>query len=340
MDRQFDEDQNMRNNRKKLEKKVRSKSSIFLGQVISRFSRIIVLIILCIIVGSLNNAFLKIDNLINIFRQTVPIFVLGAGQTLVILSRGIDLSVGSCGALAGVIAAVLMDSGTPILLSVLIGISIGAVFGLINGLIVTRVGLPPFIATFGTFLLGNGLVVLYTGGKVIWGFPNAFRFLGSGRIAQIPFLIFIGLIVLAVFYFILNYTIFGSAIYSVGANPEASKVSGIKINRILTTVYIISGITAAFASLLYISRLNSAKNDIGEGFELDAIAAALIGGTSFSGGAGSIEGTAIGALIIILLRNTMNLLGISPLWQGFATGLLMILLILGDQSIKRAARLA
>jgi ribose transport system permease protein len=141
--------------------------------------------------------------------------------------------------------------------------------------------------------------------------------------------------VFALFYWVLKYTNFGSAIYSVGANPTASQVSGIKPRRIITLTFVISSVMAAFACLLFISRLNSAKSDIGEGFELDAIAATLIGGTSFAGGIGTIGGTVIGALIIILLRNMMNLLGISPLWQGFATGLIMVSLILADELFRR-----
>jgi ribose transport system permease protein len=307
----------------------------FLGEMISKYSRMLILLIMCLIVGLLNPSFLTWDNLLNVLRQAVPIFVLGAGQTLVILSRGIDLSMGSCGALAGVITAVFLDSGRSVLTSVFIGLVIGALFGLANGLIVTKVQLPPFITTFGTYLLGKGLVVLYIDGKVIWGFPDTFRILGAKRVLGIPFIIFIGICVFLLFHFLLHSTNYGSAIYSVGANPKASRISGIKITKIITSVYIISGIMAAFATMLYISRLNSAKSDIGEGFELDAIAATLIGGTSFAGGVGTIGGTASGALIIILLRNMMNLLGVSPLWQGFATGLIMVLLILGDIGIKK-----
>ncbi len=305
------------------------------GETIVKYSRPVILLIICVALSLISPAFLTWDNLLNILRQATPIFVLGAGQTLVILSRGIDVSMGSCGALAGVVAAVLMSSKVSVLVAVLVGLAIGALFGLMNGLIVTRVGLPPFITTFGTYLLGKGLVVLYIDGKVIWGFPQSFRILGAERVAGIPFIIFIGVAIFALFYWLLKYTNFGSAIYSVGANPTASEVSGIKTRRIITLTFVISSVMAAFACILFISRLNSAKSDIGEGFELDAIAATLIGGTSFAGGIGTIGGTVVGALIIILLRNTMNLVGISPLWQGFATGLIMVLLILADEFFRR-----
>lgn len=300
-----------------------------------RHSRLVILFLMCAVLSIISPAFLTWDNLLNVLRQAVPPFVLGAGQTIVILSRGIDVSMGSCGALAGVVAAVLMSTKVPVLVAVLVGLAIGAAFGLMNGLIVTRVRLPPFITTFGTYLLGKGLVVLYIDGKVIWGFPPSFRFLGAARVAGIPFIIFIGIAVFLLFAWLLKYTTFGSAIYSVGANPTASEVSGIKTRRVITLTFVISGVTAAFACLLFVSRLNSAKSDIGDGFELDAIAATLIGGTSFAGGTGTINGTVVGALIIILIRNIMNLLGISPLWQGFATGSIMVLLILADEMFKR-----
>jgi ribose transport system permease protein len=305
------------------------------AETLVRHSRLVILLLMCVVLSLISRAFLTWDNLLNVLRQATPIFVLGAGQTLVILSRGIDVSMGSCGALAGVVAALLMSTKVSVLVAVLVGLAIGAAFGLMNGLIVTRVGLPPFITTFGTYLLGKGLVVLYIDGKVIWGFPDSFRFLGAARVGGIPFIIFIGAAIFVLFAWLLKYTNFGSAIYSVGANPTASEVSGIKTRRVITLTFVISGMMAAFACLLFVSRLNSAKSDIGEGFELDAIAATLIGGTSFAGGTGTISGTVVGALIIILLRNMMNLLGISPLWQGFATGLVMVLLILADEMFKR-----
>jgi ribose transport system permease protein len=300
-----------------------------------RFSRLAILLLMCVLLSFLSSAFLTVDNLLNILRQATPIFVLAAGETIVILAGGIDVSMGSCGALAGCIAAVLMSEKEPVLLAIVVGLLVGALFGLMNGLIVTRVRLPPFITTFGTYLLGKGLVVLFIDGKVIYGFPPSFRLLGATRVDGVPFIIFVGIAVFLVFYCLLKYSTFGSRVYYVGANPQASRVSGISVNRLLTTTYVISGVMAAFASLLFISRLNSAKSDIGDGFELDAIAATLIGGTSFAGGVGSIGGTAIGALIIILIRNTMNLLGISPLWQGFATGLIMVGLILCDELLRR-----
>lgn len=306
------------------------------GKLLTRLSRLFVLLVICVIMAFLSPAFLTKGNLLNVLRQAAPIFVLGAGQTLVILSRGIDLSVDSVAALSGVIVASMLERNAPVPNAMLVGLAIGAVLGLFNGIVVTKVKLPPFVTTFGTWLVFKGLTVLYIDGRVIWEFPEGFRFFGAGHIGDIPAVIFVAIGVYIIFHVLLRYTTFGRKLYAIGANPEASRVSGIKVNRLLVATYVISGLMAAFGCQLYISRLNSAKSDIGEGFVMDAIAATLIGGTSFEGGIGTIEGTVVGALIIILLRNAMNLLGISPLWQSFATGLVMILTVLGHELLRRA----
>jgi len=287
------------------------------------------------VVSILNPAFLTTNNLMNLLRQAALIFVIGAGQTMVILTQGIDLSMSSVAAFSGVIVATLLHGGHPVALSIAVGLTIGAVLGLINGLLVTRIGLPPFVATFGMWMVGKGLTVWYIDGEVIWGFPESFRFLGAGHVGPIPSIIVIGLLVFLIFHIMLHYTTFGRLIYAIGANPLASQVSGIRVKRVLTIVYVISGLIAAWGCILYISRLNSAKSDIAEGFELDSIAATLIGGTSFSGGVGSVTGTAIGALIIAVLRNALTILGVSPLWQSFVTGIVVIAALLVDEFIRR-----
>jgi len=307
------------------------------GEILASLSRVLVLLVMVVTMACLSPAFLTTGNMLNVLRQAAPIFVLAAGQMLVILARGIDLSMDSVAALSGVVVATMLEQEMPVAAAMVTGLAIGAVLGLLNGLVVTKIKLPPFVTTFGTLLLFKGLTVLYIDGKVIWGFPEAFRFFGAGRIGAVPAVIFVALAIFACFHVLLRYTTFGRKLYAIGANPEASRVSGIKIDRLLVAVYVISGVLAAFACELYISRLNSAKSDIGEGFSMDAIAATLIGGTSFEGGIGTIEGTLTGALIIILLRNAMNLLGISPLWHGFVTGAVMVLAVIGDGLLRRAA---
>jgi ribose/xylose/arabinose/galactoside ABC-type transport system permease subunit len=306
---------------------------------LTAISRLLVLFIMVVVVSILNPTFLTTGNILNVLRQAAPIFIIGIGQMIVILARGIDLSMDSVASLTSVVTATLMiDNKVPFVLAMLIGLALGALLGLFNGLIITKIKLPPFVATFGTWLLFKGLTVLWIDGRVISGFSKGFTYMGIGRLFGIPVIILIAILVYIFFRILLKQTTFGRKIYSIGANPDASRVSGIKIDRILIIVFIISALMATFGSQLYIARIDSAKSDFGEGFALDAIAASLIGGTSFDGGVGTIEGTVIGALIIILLRNAMNLLGISPYWQGLATGITIIIAVLGDTYLKKIAK--
>jgi len=306
---------------------------------LTALSRLVVLFIMVVIVSILNPKFLTTGNILNVLRQAAPIFIIGVGQTIVILARGIDLSMDSVASLTSVVTATLMiDNQLPFYLAMGIGLALGVFLGLFNGVIITKIKLPPFVATFGTWLLFKGLTVLWIDGRVISGFSKGFTYMGIGRLFGIPVIILISILVYIIFRILLRQTIFGRKVYSIGANPDASRVSGIKIDRIIIIVFIISALMATFGSQLYIARIDSAKSDFGEGFTLDAIAATLIGGTSFDGGVGTIEGTVIGALIIILLRNAMNLLGISPYWQGLATGGIIIIAVLGDTYLKKLAK--
>ena len=306
---------------------------------LTAISRLSVILIMIVLMSILSPTFLTTGNVLNVLRQAAPIFIIGAGQTVIILARGIDLSMDSVASLTSVVIATLMvDNKIPFYVAMFLGLCLGAVLGLINGVIVTKIKLPPFIATFGTWLLYKGLTVLWIDGRIISGFSKGFIFLGAGRLFGIPVIIFIAILVYIIIRILLRNTVFGRKIYAIGANPDASRVSGINIDRILIIAFIISALMATFGSQLYISRINSAKSDFGEGFALDSIAATLIGGTSFDGGVGTIEGTMIGALIILLLRNAMNLLGISPYWQGLATGVTIIIAVLGDTYLKKVAK--
>lgn len=306
---------------------------------LTAISRLAVLLVMVVLMSILSPSFFTTGNLLNILRQAAPIFIIGAGQTVVILARGIDLSMDSVASLTSVVTATLMvDNKLPFYVAIPIGLGLGALLGLINGVIITKIKLPAFVATFGTWLLFKGLTVLWIDGRVISGFSEGFTFLGSGRWFGFPVIILIAALIYVVLRVLLRHTTFGRKIYAIGANPEASRVSGIKIDRILIIAFVVSAMMATFGSQLYISRIASAKSDFGEGFTLDAIAATLIGGTSFDGGVGTIEGTVIGALIILLLRNAMNLLGVDTNWQGLATGLVIILAVLGDTYLKRVAK--
>lgn len=316
-----------------------ARSGLTLVRLLTAISRLAVLAIMVALMALLSPTFFTTSNLLNILRQAAPIFIIAAGQTVVILARGIDLSMDAVASLTGVVMATLMiDNAIPFYVAMPLGLALGAFLGMINGLIVTKIKLPPFVATFGTWLLFKGLTVLWIDGRVISGFEEGFRFFGARRVFDIPVIIFIAILVYLIFRILLKQTTFGRKIYAIGANPAASRVSGIKIDRIMIIAFIISAVMATFGSQLYISQINSAKSDFGEGFALKAIAATLIGGTSFEGGVGTIEGTVIGALIIILLQNAMNLLGISPYWQGLATGLVIIIAVLGDTYLKKIAK--
>lgn len=306
---------------------------------LTAISRLVVLFIMVVLMGILSKDFFSISNFLNILRQAAPIFIIAAGQTVIILARGIDLSMDAVASLTGVVMATMMiDSKVPFYFAMPMSLVLGGMLGWINGLIVTKIKLPPFVTTFGTFLLFKGLTVLWIDGRVISGFEEGFRFFGARRVFDIPVIILIAVIVYVIFRIVLKHTTFGRKIYAIGANPEASRVSGIKIDRTLIIAFIISALMATFGSQMYISRINSAKSDFGEGFALDAIAATLIGGTSFEGGVGTIEGTVIGALIIQLLRNAMNLLGVNAYWQGLATGVVIIIAVLGDTLLKKVAK--
>jgi ribose transport system permease protein len=308
-------------------------------RLLTAISRLMVLFIMVVLMGILSDDFFSISNFLNILRQAAPIFIIAAGQTVIILARGIDLSMDAVASLTGVVMATMMiDSKVPFYFAMPMSLVLGGMLGWINGLIVTKIKLPPFVTTFGTFLLFKGLTVLWIDGRVISGFEEGFRFFGARRIFDIPVIILIAIIVYVIFRIVLKHTTFGRKIYAIGANPEASRVSGIKIDRTLIIAFIISALMATFGSQMYISRINSAKSDFGEGFALDAIAATLIGGTSFEGGVGTIEGTVIGALIIQLLRNAMNLLGVNAYWQGLATGVVIIIAVLGDTLLKKVAK--
>lgn len=302
-----------------------------LGGLLGRLPRLLVLIVMGAAVTALSPQFLTAGNLLNILRQASLIFVLAAGQTVVILAGGIDLSMDSVASLSGVIVANMLEADAPVPIAMAVGLAIGVGLGLFNGVIVTRVRLPPFVTTFGTWLLFKGITMWYNKYRVIHGFPDSFRFFGKGRVGAVPVIILVAGAVLIIFYVLLRYTTFGRKVYATGANPEASRVSGLHINRILIATYAISGLMAAVAIQLYIGRLGSSLSDQGQFFAMDAIWASLLGGVSFVGGIGAIDQVVIGAIVIILLRNALNLLGVPPLWHGFFTGFVVIVAVLGER---------
>lgn len=294
---------------------------------LERFSGILILLGLCALIALLNPIFLKTGNIINILRQAAILNILGIGMTIVIITGGIDLSNGAVLALSSCVAGILLKAGLPMPIGIVVAVVIGCCCGFVNGTMVARVAIPPFVITYAMMFFARGLAYLSLGGKILYGFEPEFRFIGAGYLWDVPMPILISAVVTIIFIFIQKYTPFGSEVYAVGADEEASRLSGIQTRSVIIRVYILSGMLSAFGGLIYMSRLNAAEPVIGETFPLDAIAAVLIGGTPFTGGEGGVGGTVIGALIITIIINAMNLLGISSLLQSFVLGSLIVIVI-------------
>ncbi|PRX28892.1 ribose ABC transporter membrane protein [Orenia metallireducens] len=302
----------------------------------AKFKSAIGLIGLIIVMSFLSEYFLTVHNLMNITRQVSINAVLAIGMTFVILTGGIDLSVGSVLALSSVITAGLMSSGMNIALVLIIGIGVGTLLGLLNGLLVAKGRMQSFIVTLGMMTIARGLTLIYSDGRPISGFDKSFRFLGAGHVLGIPVPVIIMFALLAVSYVILKKTPFGRYVYAIGGNEKATELSGINTDKIKIGVYAISGFLASISGIILASRLNSAQPIAGTGYELDAIAAVVLGGTSLAGGQGGIVGTIIGALIIGILNNGLNLLNVSSFYQLVAKGaVILIAIFLDTRSQKR-----
>ncbi len=277
--------------------------------------------------------FLTIHNIFNVLRQVSINALIAFGMTFVILTGGIDLSVGSTLALTGAVTAGFLAGGMDPILAMSLGLLLGAVLGAINGIIIAKGKVAPFIATLATMTIYRGLTLVYTEGKPISGLGDSlsFQLLGKGYFFGIPVPIVTMILSFAVLYFILKKTTFGRRVYAVGGNEEASKLSGINVDRIKIYVYSLTGALAALAALILTSRLNSAQPTAGNMFELDAIAAVVLGGTSLTGGHGWIVGTVIGALIIGVLNNGLNLIGVSSFFQQVVKGAVILIAVLLDR---------
>ena len=300
------------------------------------------LLLMCLAMTLLSDNFATSDNFFNVLRQTSVNLCISVGMTLVILTGGIDLSVGSVLALSGAVAAGLAHQGFDIASAdihvsitfwgcCLAAILVGAVMGGMNGLMVTRFRVPPFVATLGVMTIARGLTMLYTRGFPITGLGGGFEFIGTGWLLGIPMPVWIAVAIIAVFAFCMKKTRTGRYIYAIGGNERAAMFSGIRVNRVLLLVYILAGILSAVAGILVTSRLDSAQPNAGMGYELDAIAAVVIGGASLSGGRGSILGTVVGALIIGVLNNGLVLLDVSPFWQQVIKGFVILLSVILDR---------
>jgi len=296
------------------------------------------LVLLVGLLSFLTPHFLSVSNLLNVMEQTSINAVIALGMTFVILSGGIDLSVGSLLALAGVVLAWALQAGWPVPAAILAGLAVGAASGLVNGLLITKGRLPAFIATLGMMSIARGAALVFTSGRPISGFGAGFRQLSTARILGVPAPIVITIALYALGHFLLTRTRFGRYVYAIGGNEEATRLSGINAGFHKTMVYVLSGVASGLAAALLTARLNSAQPIAGINYELDAIAATVIGGTSLSGGVGTLHGTLIGALIMGVLRNGLNLLGTSSFFQQIVIGIVIITAVLVDSMLKPSAK--
>jgi ribose/xylose/arabinose/galactoside ABC-type transport system permease subunit len=297
------------------------------------------LIALCVVMTILSPYFLTFNNLFNVGTQIAVIAILALGQTFVIISGGIDLSVGSVLGLAGVVFGwATAVANLPLPVALVLGIGSGALAGLVNGLLITLGNLPPFIATLAMLSAARGLALVISGGIPLNPIPGTIRTLGSGDLfGFVPLPVILMLVMWALTVGILRSTYSGRAMYAIGGNEEASRLSGINVNRQKVIIYTLSGLFAGIAGILLTARLASAQPQAGFTFELDAIAAVVIGGASLSGGVGSASGTLIGALILGVLRNGLNLLNVSAFWQQVVIGAVIALAVMTDTLRRRKA---
>lgn len=310
---------------------------------IAPFQSLIALAVLCLLLSLLTDKFLTVDNGWNVMRQISVNICIATGMTLVVLTAGIDLSVGSVLALAGAVAAGLLKDGLQfpsgnlyvgftLLGTVLAGLLVGLAAGAFNGLVITRFKVPPFVATLAVLTIARGLTFLWTKGFPLSNLGPGFDYIGTGWFLGVPLPVWISGIIVLLAVLLTRKTRFGRYVYAIGGNENAAKLSGININKIKIIVYTIGGALAAIGGIIVTSRLDSAQPNAGISYELDAIAAVVIGGTSLSGGKGSILGTVLGAVIIGVLNNGLVLLNVSPFWQQVVKGFVILLAVVIDKA--------
>ncbi|HEU6448015.1 MAG TPA: ribose ABC transporter permease [Verrucomicrobiae bacterium] len=309
---------------------------------LKKLQPLIALVVMVVALSLLSDKFLTIANQRNILLQISVNLCLSIGMTFVILTGGIDLSVGAILALAGAVAAGLLKNGLTFKMfgvvlqftpfgAIIAGILVGVSLGCFNGIAVTRFKLPPFVATLGMLSIARGLTMLWTGGFPVTDLGPKFGFLGAGFLLGVPMPIWISIALVAIFYVVSKNTLLGRYIYAVGGSEKATAFSGINVKRVKLWVYALAGALAAVAGLIVTARLDAADPKAGLGYELDSIAAVVIGGTSLSGGRGSIPGTVLGCLIIGVLNNGLFLLDVSPFWQQVIKGFVILAAVAADK---------
>ncbi len=300
---------------------------------------LLALIVMIALLSAASPYFFTVENLFNIFRQSSVNALLALGQLLVIITAGIDLSVGSILALCTVVAAKCLKAGLPVATSLVIALGTGAFVGWVNGILLTKLKLPhPFISTLGTMNVARGLALIISGGFPISDLPESFRVWGAESLGFVPVPVLVVVLIYLGFHFFLSQTVAGRDIYAIGGNKQAAFYSGIPVNKRLVLVYLLSGLLAGVAAIILAGRMNSGFPLAGTGAELDAIAAVIIGGASFFGGVGNVWGTLVGALIMGVLRNGLNLLDVSTYWQTVVIGAIIVWAVWIDVLRQRFAK--
>jgi len=302
--------------------------------LLQRYGLALSFLLLCLGLTLLSDRFLTVGNLVNVLRQSTINGVIAIGMTFVILTAGIDLSVGSILALSGVVTASMLQNGFPVPLAVLLGLGLGALLGLVNGVIITRAKVPPFVATLGMMTIARGLALTYTGGRPITGLPAEFRAIGTGSLGPVPTPIVIAAVTFMACYVLLTRTALGQYVFAIGNNPVAARFAGISVSLYTTFVYVLAGLLSALAGLILVARLDSAQPTAGLAYEFDAIAAVVVGGTSFAGGQGGLGGTLLGVLIIAVLNNGLNLLNVSSFYQPVVSGVVIAVALLLHRALR------
>lgn len=294
-------------------------------------SIIIVTLLYVILVSCVNPVFMSSSNLFNILKNTGYSLITVVGMSLVLITGGLDLSVGSVLALGGIITGLACKAELPVWMAIVLAIVVGIVVGLTNGLVIVKAGIPPLIVTLGTQYICRGLVSAITQGVPIYPLPDSLKAIDKIRVAGVPMVVIFALMMVAIGYFVLSRTPFGRAIYALGGNEEAARISGINIQKTRILVYIITSILAVLSGVFITSRLGSAEAAAGSGFEMTVICGAVIGGVSSFGGVGSILGAAIGAFFMEVLTNSLTLMKISVYWQNVVVGVVLVLAVMLDQ---------
>ena len=317
----------------KVEKK-RKKARIYFSRYVDIVQSLSVFFVLFIVMTIIFPHFLTVNNLTNIMKQNTMAWVVAAATTIVIIGGEFDISVGSVVAFSGICCGVLLKSGYPIIICVIVALLIGIGFGFFNGTLVTKGNIPSFIVTLSSLFMARGLSFVVTQGFVVSGFPEKFAILGQGAIFRIPIMFLIVVLIYIYASILMGRTRFGRSVYAVGSNPTAAKLSGISVDRVKIICFIITGLTSSFAGVLVASRIMSIQADTARGLEFTVIAAVVIGGTSLRGGRGNVLQTILGVAIIGLIRNGINMSHLNIFWSDFVTGMLILVAVLLDTSRK------